>query len=220
MLLFVYTLLFAPSYFCTYPHINFRSACHSFLPAGVTDVANHATTHANDDDDDDCNGDNSFDEYCGSRYPSAGLTHGSDDEEGQDNQRQCNVNAMKLDCDYLKDENALVDYLCKIGFTRLNNEATAASSSSSSSSAAAAPPSSSSAMPVPNVHTSITAPESDTSLDGEKDDQPLSPTAKVMQLIHEYDEYERENKRVPGNLLPSLPPSTGIIKSSNHYSSI
>ena len=214
----MYTLFFA------YPHINFRSTYLSFLPAGVTDDATHATMNANDDDD-DCNGDNSFDEYCGSRYPSAGLAHGSDDEEGQDNQRQCSVkvNAMKLDRDYLKDKNALVDYLCKDGITRLNTEATAASSSSSSSSAAppaAVAASSSSAMPVDNVRTSITAPESDTSLDDENVDQPLSPTAKVMQLIHEYDEYERENKRVPGKLLPSLPPSNGIIKPSNHYSSM
>ena len=74
--------------------------------------------------------------------------------------------------------------------------------------------------PVAAVNMSVSSPESDTSLDGEKVDQPLTPTAKVMQLIHEYDEYERENKRVPGKLLPSLPPSTGTIKPSNNYHSM
>ena len=154
------------------------------------------------------------------------------EEKPNPRNNSCDVvqSGRKNNVDYFWDTKDLTLYLQKHGFKRVDTqedeEGRAARRRSSllkpdvadATNAQQAPSRSRpSARSVPATNMSVSSPESDVSFEAEVVEEQLSPTAKVTQLIQEYDDYERENKRVPGNLL-LLPPPT--ITPSDNYPSM
>ena len=153
----------------------------------------------------------------------------------------------KNNVDYFWDTKDLTLYLQKHGFNRVETQEAARSRSSlqeaarprsvlssllkpdvvadaTNAVAASQQPPLRSRPPTRSVHAtkmSVSSRKSGTSSEEEEVEvevnEQLSPTAKVMQLIREYDDYESANKRLPGDLIHPLSPST-IIPSNNYPS--